>query len=218
GGGILFGWLADCYGRKPALQWSIFTYSAGTGLSGLAPGVGTLLVARVVTGIGVGGQWAVGQPLLAESVPPEARGRFRAALQAGARVGVGLAAIVGSFVAPVIGWRATFVLSVAPALLVTITRRALPESEVWLRNRAPPPPVRELFAPGLRRTVGLAFGLALLNMSPYWFTYTWLPTYLTPNRGLTTAASGLKAPSAWCGELPGSPSFGFVPARFARKP
>src|SRR5262249_23845826 len=104
GGGILFRWLPGPHRREPGLQRSIFTYSAGTGLSGLAPGVGTLLVARVVTGIGVGGQWAVGHALLAESVPPEARGRFGALLQTGAPVGVGLAAIVGSFVAPVIGW------------------------------------------------------------------------------------------------------------------
>jgi MFS family permease len=217
-GGIVFGWLADRYGRKPALQWSIFTYSAGTALSGLAPGIGTLLVARAVTGIGVGGQWAIGHALLGESVPPAARGRFGALLQTGAPAGVGLAAVVGSFVAPVIGWRATFVLSAAPAFLVTITRRALPESAVWLRDRAPAPPVRELFAPGLRRIVGLTFGLAVLNMSSYWFTYTWLPTYLTHERGLTIAASGLKVLVVVSGELAGYASFGFVSDRFGRKP
>src|SRR5689334_8407990 len=69
-GGALFGWLADRHGRKTVLQWSILTYCAGTALSGLAPGLGTLLAARVVTGLGVGGEWAIGHALLGESVPP----------------------------------------------------------------------------------------------------------------------------------------------------
>jgi MFS family permease len=217
-GGTLFGWLADRHGRKTVLQWSILTYSAGTALSGLAPGLTTLLVSRAITGLGVGGEWAIGHALLGESVPPALRGRFGALLQTGAPVGVGLAAVVGSFLAPAIGWRATFVLSACPALLVTLTRRALPESDVWLRQHAPAPPVGELFAPGLRRIVGLAFGLAVLNMSSYWFTYTWLPTYLTNERGLTIAASGLKVLVVVSGELAGYASFGFVSDRFGRKP
>ncbi len=218
GGGVVFGWLADRHGRKAVLQWSILTYSLGTALTGLAPGIAMLLLGRAITGLGVGGEWAIGHALLGESVPPALRGRFGALLQTGAPVGVGLAAIVGSFIAPVIGWRATFVLSACPALLVTVTRRALPESEMWLRQHVPAPPVRELFAPGLRRIVGLAFGLTLLNMSSYWFTYTWLPTYLTHERGLSIAASGLKVLVVAFGELLGYASFGFVSDRFGRKP
>jgi MFS family permease len=217
-GGILFGYLADRHGRRTVLQWSILTYSAGTTLCGLAPGAGALLAARVVTGLGVGGEWAIGHALVGESVPARVRGRFGALLQTGAPVGVGLAAIVGSFVAPVIGWRATFILSGCPALLVTIIRRTLPESDVWLRDRAARPPVADLFAPALRRLAGLAFGLAVLNMSAYWFTYTWLPTYLTQERGLTIAGSGWKILVVVFGELLGYASFGLVSDRFGRKP
>src|SRR5438093_12380126 len=217
-GGALFGYLADRHGRRAVLQWSILTYSAGTVLCGLASGVGALLAARVVTGLGVGGEWAIGHALVSESVPARVRGRFGALLQTGAPVGVGLAAIVGSFVAPVIGWRATFVLSGCPALLVTVIRRTLPESDVWLRDRAGRPPVAKLVAPALRRLAGLAFGLAVLNMSAYWFTYTWLPTYLTEERGLSIAASGWKILIVVAGELLGYASFGWVSDRFGRKP
>ena len=217
-GGALFGYLADRHGRRTVLQWSILTYSAGTMLCGLASGVGTLLAARVVTGLGVGGEWAIGHALVGESVPARLRGRFGALLQTGAPVGVGLAAIVGSFVAPVIGWRATFILSGCPALLVTAIRRALPESDVWLRDRAGRPPVANLLTPALRRLAGLAFGLAVLNMSAYWFTYTWLPTYLTQERGLTIAGSGWKILVVVFGELLGYASFGLVSDRFGRKP
>src|SRR5439155_18831434 len=91
-GGILFGYLADRHGRRTVLQWSILTYSAGTALCGLAPGVGALLLARRVTGLGVGGEWAIGHAMVAETVLARVRGRFGALLQTGAPVGVGLAA------------------------------------------------------------------------------------------------------------------------------
>src|SRR5206468_424323 len=146
-GGALFGYLADRHGRRAVLQWSILTYSAGTVLCGLAPGIATL-----------------------------------------------------------------------PALLVTAIRRTLPESDLWLARRSAAPPVGELLAPGLRRLVAVAFGLAVLNMSSYWFTYTWLPTYLIEERGLSIAASGWKILVVVLGELLGYASFGWVSDRFGRKP
>src|SRR5438552_1399443 len=184
-GGMVFGYLADRHGRKAVLQWSILTYSAGTALCGLAGGVTSLLLARVLTGLGVGGEWAIGHALLGEAVPPRLRGRFGALLQTGAPVGVGLAAVVGSFLAPAIGWRATFLLSGLPAVLVAAIRRGLPESDVW-RRRLPAHdhPIRGV------PYLGRAFGLAVLNMSSYWLTYTWLPTYLREERGLSIAGSG----------------------------
>jgi predicted MFS family arabinose efflux permease len=134
---------------------------------------------------------------------------------------VGLAAIVGSFVAPTIGWRATFIASALPAVLVAVIRRVLPESDVWLQARGK---TREqssfarLLEGELRRRAGLAFGLAVLAMSSYWFTYTWLPTYLIEERGLTIAGSGLKILVVVFGELCGYASFGVVSDRFGRKP
>lgn len=217
-GGALFGYLADRHGRRAVLQWSILTYSAGAVLCGLAPGVATLLAARVITGLGVGGEWAIGHALLGESVPARFRGRFGALLQTGAPMGVGLAALVGSFVAPVIGWRATFIVSGMPALLVTVIRRTLPESDLWLARRGETRGAGQLLEPGLRGLAGLAFGLAVLNMSSYWFTYTWLPTYLTEERGLSIAASGWRILVVVLGELLGYASFGLVSDRFGRKP
>jgi MFS family permease len=216
-GGMVFGYLADRHGRRTVLQWSILTYSIGTVLSGLVSGPATLLAARAVTGLGVGGEWGIGHALLGESVPARVRGRMGALLQTGAPVGVGLAAIVGSFVAPVIGWRATFILSGASALLVTAIRRSLPESDLWQR-RGESPAIAALLAPGTRRLLGVAFVLAVLNMSSYWFTYTWLPTYLTEERGLSIAGSGLRILVVVLGELCGYASFGVVSDRFGRKP
>jgi MFS family permease len=137
-GGVLFGWLADRWGRKTVLTWTILTYSVGTLLSGLAPDFLGLLVARLLTGIGVGGEWATGQTYIGKAVPPRLRGRFGALMQAAAPVGGALAALVGGWVAPRIGWRGAFLLSTAPALLVLLVRRRLPESDLWLARHASP--------------------------------------------------------------------------------
>ncbi len=134
-GGMIFGYLADRFGRKPVLQWTILVFSAGTLASGLAPNLALLLVCRVVTGIGVGGEWATGQTYVGETFPAQVRGRYGAYVQTGAPVGVALASVVGGFFAPAIGWRACFMISGLPALLVVVIRKRLPESDVWLAGQ-----------------------------------------------------------------------------------
>jgi len=135
-GGIIFGRLADRFGRKAVLQWTILSYSAGVFLSGLALGLWTLLAARIITAVGVGGEWATGQTIVSETFPARRRGHYGALMQTGAPLGVGLAAIMGSFFAPAFGWRTTFIVSALPALLVTLIRKHMPESDVWEARRA----------------------------------------------------------------------------------
>ncbi|MFQ5666962.1 MAG: MFS transporter [Candidatus Binatia bacterium] len=228
-GGVLFGRLADGVGRKSVLQWTIVMYSTGVFLSGLALGLWTLLLARVITAVGVGGEWATGQTIVSETFPAKQRGHYGALLQTGAPVGVGLAAIMGSFFAPAFGWRLTFMISALPALLVTLIRKYMPESDVWEVNRAARDRsarlpasgahgFRPLLRPPLRRLASLAWLLTALNMSAYWFTYSWLPGYLTTERGLTIVSSGLWILTIVAGELIGYGSFGAFADRFGRKP
>ena len=76
-GGILFGYLSDRFGRKTVLSWTILVYSLGTFACGFAQGVWWLLVFRVITGLGVGGEWATGQTLVGETFPAKMRGPLR---------------------------------------------------------------------------------------------------------------------------------------------
>src|SRR5947207_9601196 len=131
-GGLIGGALADRYGRKPLLMITILVYSVGTLLSGAATGMWTLLAARAVTGIGVGGEWAVAHALVGETVPPHVRGRYGSYLQSGAAFARFFATMVGNLAAPVIGWRLAFMLSAAPALLVVAIRSQMPASAGWL--------------------------------------------------------------------------------------
>ncbi|HXY34826.1 MAG TPA: MFS transporter, partial [Planctomycetaceae bacterium] len=77
-GGLFFGWLADRWGRKPVLSATILTYSLGAFCCGLSTDLWTLLAFRVITGLGVGGEWATGQTLIGETFPTKSRARYAA--------------------------------------------------------------------------------------------------------------------------------------------
>ncbi|MBI4580659.1 MAG: MFS transporter [Planctomycetes bacterium] len=204
-GGILFGYLADRVGRKTVLTWTILVYSFGTFLCGNANSFASLLVFRIITGLGVGGEWATGQTLVGETFPAAMRARFAAVMQTGAPLGIALAAVVGGFLEPTLadafgpqwGWRGCFFISLAPALLVIIIRKFMPESDVWLARRRTEPVNRRgqlaelLGTRALRRLFFLGLVLAMTDMSAYWFTYAWLPKYLYDQLGFSMAKSGI---------------------------
>ncbi|OLD68133.1 MAG: hypothetical protein AUI33_09875, partial [Ignavibacteria bacterium 13_1_40CM_2_61_4] len=224
GGGVLFGVLADRFGRRPILQITILTYSLGTVMCGFSTSLGSLLFWRGVTGLGVGGEWGSGHTLIAETFPPRRRGHFGALMQSGAPLGVGLAAVMGTLFTPAYGWRATFIVSGLPALLVAAFRKGIPESDLWeLRRREAGggqrlgAPLAALFRGGIRGTAFKALVLAVLNMSAYWFTYVWFPGYLQEERGMTVARSGIWILVIVAGELVGYATFGTVSDWIGRK-
>ncbi len=229
-GGVLFGMLSDRFGRKRVLEWTILTYSIGTFLSGLAPGIGLLVFFRCITGAGVGGEWATGQSYVGEAFPARVRGRYGAYMQTGAPIGIALASIVGGFVAPAIGWRGAFFVSVLPALLVVVIRRGLPESDVWLEHRRQAAAegtdalsamfgkFAELFSKPYRKLFLFSLILATFDMSAYWFTYSWLPGYLHQERHFSMAKSALWLLVTQVGGFIGYSTFGFVADRFGRRP
>jgi len=226
-GGVFFGWLADRIGRKPVLMLTIVTYSLGTFLCGTSHGLRDLLLYRIITGFGVGGEWGTGQTLVAETFPAVMRARAAALMQTGAPCGVALAAVVGGFVEPWIAgrwgvdnaWRASFWISVLPVLMVFAIRLRMPESDVWQAMRgtasraAVPEPcfAARLRSDGvLRRLFVLGMVLAVTDMSAYWYTYVWLPKYLYDHLGLSLAKSGLWMLVTQVGGLLGYVTFGLV--------
>ena len=232
-GGVVMGILSDRYGRRKVLQWTILTYSMGTFLSGLSPNLPFLIIFCIITGIGVGGEWATGQTYVGETFPPEVRARYAAFMQTGAPFGIVLASLVGGFLEPVIGWRACFLVSVLPAALVVVIRKKLPESDVWVARRntisqtgfAAKDVDREsknrfllLFSNEYRRLFLQSLVLAIFDMSAYWFTYSWLPGYLHEQRHFPMTKSAIWMLVTQAGGLLGYLSFGFIADKFGRRP
>ncbi len=141
-GALLFGVLADRYGRRPVLMANILGFSVIELACAFAPSLNALLVLRALFGIAMGGEWGVGAALVFETLPREGRGTFSGILQEGYAVGSILAsAAFGLLFAgahwhglalPAIGWRGLFILGATPALLALYVQSQVPESPVWL--------------------------------------------------------------------------------------
>ncbi|HEV2251256.1 MAG TPA: MFS transporter [Candidatus Limnocylindria bacterium] len=131
-GAALAGRLADRIGRKTVFQVTLVVFSVGALLSALAPTFETLLLARIVAGLGLGGELPVASTLVSEYAPRASRGRFIVLLESFWAYGTILAGVVALVVLPQFGWRGAFVVGALPALYVAYLRRALPESPRFL--------------------------------------------------------------------------------------
>jgi SHS family lactate transporter-like MFS transporter len=154
-GALIFGRLADRFGRRPMLMINIVLFSLFELLSGFSPNLTVFLILRALFGVAMGGEWGVGAALTMESVPPRSRGLVSGVLQAGYPTGFLLASIVYGLLFDTIGWRGMFFVGVLPALLVLYIRRNVPESPAWqtLKNRTE--------RPGLAKTLGTNLKLSI---------------------------------------------------------
>src|SRR3954464_8250924 len=216
-GGFIGGAMADRFGRQPLLMATILVYSIGTLAAGLSVGFWSLLAARAVTGIGVGGEWAVAHALVGETVPPAVRGRYGSYLQSGSAFARFFASMMGNILAPAIGWRLAFMLSSLPALLVVVIRREMPESDVWLlsvkdgvnRRLGYVAALGQMLGPALRKTTTLALSVTTFNMAAYWFKTIGLPTYLLQTRSLKPGQVATLLLMDQIGSVVGYVAFGF---------
>ena len=161
-GALVFGLLADRFGRRPVLMIDILLFSALEVASAYAPSLAVLMILRAAFGFAMGGEWGVGASLAMESIPPKARGFISGLLQEGYAAGYLLASVVFFFLFDRIGWRGMFMVGVVPALLVVFIRLGVKESPVFeaRRHQAPKRSLLVLFGIGLV-ALAVAMGPAL---------------------------------------------------------
>ena len=162
-GALLFGMLADRYGRRSILMFNIFSFSVIELACAFAPSLSVLLVLRTLFGIAMGGEWGGGAALAFETLPKEGRGAFSGILQEGYALGSILASAAFAFLFQHIGWRGLFVLGSMPAILVFYVQARVAESPVWL-------------AGARKREARSATGLAAPILPPNLLAF--LPTFL----------------------------------------
>ena len=235
-GGFLFGRIADLVGRRSAMIWSIVVFSIGAVMTGMAEGYWSLLVARVITGLGVGGEWGIGHAVVADYWSGKQRDKVHGILQAGSPVAMAMAAAVGCFVAPLpdVGWRAVFYGSGALAVLALAGRWAMPGPDRAVSQRAvaqrtvaqrtvaettsgvTPMRARELLAPAYRRTTLVLLTILTLHMAGFWCVYAELPAALMQMHRVAIGDVGWFQIQVNSVHIVADVMFGFLAARLGR--
>jgi SHS family lactate transporter-like MFS transporter len=218
-GAFLFGFLADRFGRRPALMIDIICFSIFELGSAFAPSLHAFLIMRALFGIAMGGEWGVGAALAFETLPAQGRGFFSGLLQEGYVVGYLLAAVVYGTLFRFIGWRGMFVAGALPAFLVIYIRTKVDESPAWLQGRV----ARETdthVAKGIQVYLSSFLFLVLLMFAFNSFshgTQDLYPTFLQKNHGFWPGTVGAIAIIYNIGALLGGIAFGSWSERIGRR-
>ena len=223
-GGVLFGWLADRFGRTRALMASILVYSVATAACGLVGSVWQLAAARLLVGLGMGGEWATGAALVAETWPAEHRGKALGLMQSAWAVGYALAAALNAVVLPTFGWRAVFLAGLLPALVTLWIRRSVQESPMWMARplKAEPSALADVLTGRGARLTWTVVAMNAATMFAWWGLFSWIPSFLARPIDQGGAGLSLLRSSTWIvlmqvGMWLGYVSFGFIADRVGRK-
>lgn len=221
-GGILFGRIADRFGRTRALAGSVLVYCLCTALCGLVQTAWQLAVCRMLLGFGMGGEWAAGAALVAETWPAEHRGKALALVQSSWAIGYALAALLVALLVPHFGWRPVFVAGLLPALLTLWIRRKVHEPQHWRATANAAPPFRTLFQGSLGRRLLSATSMNAATLFAWWGLFFWVPAFLSASRAHGGRGLNIVQTSTWtilmqAGTFLGYVSFGVLADRFGRK-
>jgi MFS transporter, SHS family, lactate transporter len=216
-GALIFGLLADRYGRRVPMMINLVFYSAIEVATGFAPSLLTFMVLRALFGIGMGGEWGVGTSLVMEKGSARWRGMLSGLLQQGYAFGFLLAAIAAHFVLEPFGWRPLFFLGGLPALLALFIRFFVKESEVWRKTKA------ESWSQ-LGRAIGghwriwlyLTLLMALMNFASHG-TQDAYPAFMKKHHGMPAADYTNVVMITMIGAVLGGLAFGMASDRLGRR-
>ncbi len=215
-GALIFGWIADRYGRRIPLMIDVVFYSIVEVMSGLAPNYGTFLFLRALYGIGMGGEWGVGAALAMEAAPATSRGTLSGLLQEGYAVGYLFAAGAYFLVFPRFGWRALFFIGGLPALLTLYIRSKVPESQAWQRSKPESAAIWRAIRNNLGSFVYLVVLMTMMNLISHG-TQDMYPTFLQREHGLDPRTVAIVALIYNVGALAGGLAFGYLSDRIGRR-
>ncbi|MGW8959146.1 MFS transporter [Paenibacillus sp. NPDC055715] len=180
-GAALAGILADRYGRRAILVWTLLIFSIASGLSALATGLGVLLVLRFIAGVGLGGELPVASTLVSESVPVQERGRAVVLLESFWAAGWILSALIAYFVIPKYGWQMAFILGAVPALYALYLRKAVEDSPRYKQQSVKLPlraRLASIWSGPNRKSTLMLWILWFTVVFSYYGMFLWLPSIM----------------------------------------
>ena len=196
-GGAVFGYIGDRLGRSRTLVLTVLTYALFTGLAFFAQNWWQLMIFRFLAALGIGGEWAIGASLLSETWPKKWRPWIAAVLQCAVNFGI-LAAILSVALLEFFfedvktqpKW--VFLIGVLPAFVTLWIRHAVPETDEWksAAGRRVAPPLKDLFAPAIRRSTWLAVALCAISLTGHWVFMYWQQAFIKLHPGVSAANQG----------------------------
>lgn len=220
-GAALAGFLADKYGRKNILLWTLLIFSAASGLSALATGFVMLCIFRFIAGFGLGGELPVASTLVSESMPVEDRGRAVVLLESFWAAGWILAALIAYFIIPNYGWKMAFVIGALPAFYALYLRRAIEDPPRYLQQKSARKltfieRVQSVWSQEHRKTTIMLWLLWFTVVFSYYGMFLWLPTVMI-DKGFSLVKSFQYVLIMTLAQLPGYFTAAYFIEKFGRK-
>lgn len=221
-GGLIFGLLADRYGRVKIFTYTIFIFAIATALTAFANNIYLVYLLRFIAGIGAGGEFGIGIALVADVYARNERGRASSFISIGGQIGGVSAALLSALIIPWLGWRALFIVGVIPVFWAYYVRHNLAETPSWLKQQNNPTvknaSLRYLFLN--KRTTYTTLALTIMasvQVAGFYGLMNWLPSILQKQLGLSIAGSSLWMISTIVGMCLGILTFGQILDRLGAK-
>lgn len=193
-GGIIFGTLADKYGRKRMFVITVAIFSLACGATAFTSDLMAVYVFRFLVGVGGGGEYGVIMSMVADSFDERRRGRVNSYVTVAGQVGSIVAAVAAALIVPVFGWRGLFLFGALPILLAVWGHFFLDDSEAWKRashEAESKPTISDLFTNGRASTTIRLTIMAIAQVAGYFGLMNWLPSILQSSLGLSVSGSSI---------------------------
>lgn len=222
-GAALAGLMADKFGRKAVLLWTLVIFAAASGLSAAATGFAILCVLRFIAGFGLGGELPVASTLVSESVPAKDRGRAVVLLESFWALGWILSALIAYFVIPDYGWRMAFVISGVPVLYALYLRRSIEDpprfieqSNAMKQRFSVREKLQSVWSAPHRRSTIMLWILWFTVVFSYYGMFLWLPSVMVL-KGFSLVKSFEYVLIMTLAQLPGYFTAAYFIEKFGRK-
>ena len=221
-GGLVFGSLADKFGRIKVLTYSVIFFGVFTLGCAVAPSFEVLAFCRFMAGLGIGAEFGLGMAIAAEVSSAENRAKSTSAVGLGFQVGVLVASLASAPVIAAFGWQGLFVVGFVPAVIAIIIRAFVPEPPIFEQHKAEGKKsgsVLDLFKTPERVKFSIVIiVLCTVQNAGYFGIMTWLPKYLSTELNMTLSGTGIWTAVTVVGMMLGISVFGWLADKAGRRP
>jgi MFS family permease len=217
-GGIIFGILADKYGRVKIFSYTVIIFSIASLLMFFANSIYLIYLFRFIAGIGAGGEYGACMSLVSETFPAKKLGKATSTIAIGGQVGAAMAAILAALIIPIMGWQMLYVIGVLPVILVLFIRRGLKEPEAFQTSSKEKKRSGDfsLLFKDMKtawQTIGLSL-MVMVQIAGYFGLMNWLPSIMQKQLGLSVSGSSMWMICTILGMSFGMLTFGNVMDKF----